>query len=331
VVLYRRVEPHVNSRFRITLWPDARLPHPQLGEWRRPYRLEDGVLVPNEQRNEASRRHSAAADPQRILDVGEIYLELARLDLDDEEAIVDFASRFRTLGVRHEDFAAYAQYPGFDEIVRPALARSWPVETWDEPGLRLEESLEEFRFGARCIRDLVGAWAFLAGDVDEPQWVSLPYPLGMFGPEELEAYEERGLTPTPETQAATLLERFLTPALTPFQPRVLFGDWGADVDLGMSAVIPLYSVCCLELYNHIAEQAHYRRCGNLKCQRLFVRQRGRSEHEQHRTHGVLYCSKWCANAEMQRRNRERQRAKKANGSSRSRAKGALSPRVPNRR
>lgn len=73
--------------------------------------------------------------------------------------------------------------------------------------------------------------------------------------------------------------------------------------------LPLYCVLCLELFNHIVEEAHYSRCSNETCDRLFVRQRGRSVHGQHRTRGVKYCSTECARAQAQRQYRRRKRAK----------------------
>ena len=68
----------------------------------------------------------------------------------------------------------------------------------------------------------------------------------------------------------------------------------------------------LELVNHIAEGASYRKCKN--CGRRFVRQRGRAEHRQHRTRGeIVFCSRRCAKTYNQRKTRERKRVRARDG------------------
>jgi hypothetical protein len=72
----------------------------------------------------------------------------------------------------------------------------------------------------------------------------------------------------------------------------------------------IYSTSFLQLYNHMAEGATARRCANETCDSVFVRQRGRAEYQQYRTHGIKYCSRGCAKAQAQRELRRRRRVPK---------------------
>jgi hypothetical protein len=294
------------ARFRITPWPGVRLPHPPLLFSGRPYRLVDGVLVPDMSAAGKQRRRSrGVGDPELVLSVEEIYLELAAVNLDDERAIVDFASRFRTLGVRHGHFAAFEHFPGF-ELIRTQLEAAWP-EQFTPGGLVLNEGIEDFRFGARCLRDLTTAWQIVSGQPPEnPRWQSLPRGEGIFGASDLALYADHGQTPTAADEAVELLCRLLTPALAPFQPHILPGAWDKIEDHALPiANAPLYSICCLELYNHIVEHATYRRCANPSCCRVFSRHKGRAAAGQYRREGIIYCSSYCARAQAQRRYREK--------------------------
>ena len=72
----------------------------------------------------------------------------------------------------------------------------------------------------------------------------------------------------------------------------------------------VYTSSFLQLYNHMVEEATIRHCANEPCGRPFVRQRGRARFEQHRTEGIMYCSRECARAQAQRELRRRRRNEK---------------------
>jgi hypothetical protein len=263
---------------------------------------------------------------------GETYLRLADVDLDDSEAIFDFVSQYGVLGGEHAYYSFMRQaayrfsmvYGGqlnweFEQGKKTQALREersdpsnsvWPSET-----LRLHytETVEEFRFAARFLRDLTSAWRMFqdGGRAADAQWLSPD----QSDPELL----------SDDAFPLFLLEHFLSDFfLQPFSPHLLF-HWSPPLRAGPITNLParasgasvdpqrrpaasrLYTICALELFNHIVENAEYRICANDRCQRTFVRQIGRAEKGQHRSRGVLYCTPACARAAAQREYRRRQR------------------------
>jgi hypothetical protein len=173
----------------------------------------------------------------------------------------------------------------------------------------LVETLEEFRFGTRVLRDLVTATRI--SQHDEPpvavRWESIPE----------EAMNEKradladwGIEFNAQEEAVEIfLRQVLTDGLRPFHPRVVYIGGAAEDEF---VAAPLYAVCCLELFNHMVEAAQVRVCANDSCRRPFVRQRGRAEHGQYRIRGVKYCSSHCARAQAQRVYRRRLKASSRN-------------------
>ena len=354
----RTVEDAI-QQFRITGWPGL-LTHPPVG-YSLPWTLsEDGVLaaavggflmfheVPDLEvipllRAEPGDRQFDRGDADEISAVGEIYLELIDLDLDDDEAILRFVRRFGVLGVAHEHFALFRSLPGLSSVL-PVLAAAWPTERFnqtadqylerrgDGPNTTLVETLEEFRFGARVLRDLVTAARIVQLDIPPAtvQWESIPEEALKDKRADLADY---GIELDAAGESVDIfLRQVLTDGLRPFQPRLIYAD-GVGVDeltdasgvtedeasddlveepLALDEVVanelleaPLYAVCCLELFNHLVEHAQVRRCANERCGRPFARQRGRAEHGQYRLRGVKYCSTYCARAQAQRAYRRR--------------------------
>src|SRR5207248_2929908 len=136
------------------------------------------------------------------------------------------------------------------------------------------ETLNEFRFAARCLRDLTSAWKMFRDGrrVTDFEWVSPASP-----------FEAQG-------EPLHLLTAMLARFLRYFSPQLEFsgGFIVAEADpkkteRGVRAEprrgptsVPLYAICALELFNHIIEDAEYRVCANERCQRTFVHQQGRS-------------------------------------------------------
>jgi hypothetical protein len=274
---------------------------------------------------------------------GETYLRLAAVDLDDPPAILEFVNRYGILGAWEAYVALTRMAYRIASAFRPRLdldaekaknqhalaadhARTGSGDAWPSEALRSHytETLDEFRFAARCLSDLTAAWRMYkegapSGDVE---WLSP----AKSDTELLSAFSEILLT-------RVLPEVFLRP----FNPYLMFrwephvpserlfdhppGEEGVHVDPQRRPIggrARLYSILALELFNHIAENADYQLCGNENCQRkVFVHQQGTAKKGQHRSKGVRFCSYDCAHAVAQRRYRQRRKSERRAARSRS--------------
>jgi hypothetical protein len=326
------------EQFRITAWPGEVVPPPPCRP-SRGYRLDEEheVLFPLE---EESPDRSIAPNPS-----GEIYLRLAEIDLSDPHAILDFVNRFNILGIVEARFpSASFHLPSggeealhesrvragrplveefrreweagsgsYSEIAWEKLPRAWTDP--DEAAFHVEdiETLTEFRIAARFVRDGLTAWRYVRGDLkaEDVHWES-PY------------FDNDDHVEIDTQDFLLMLFDF---ALMPFHPGISFLDDDEFADEANDGRrfrvkpgsgharqgLDLFPICCLELYNHIVEEAEYRACANETCGRLFVRQEGRSTFNQRWTTGVKYCSALCAKAQAQRNYRRRKTRDRKSG------------------
>jgi hypothetical protein len=234
----------------------------------------------------------------------ESYLELIAVDLDDPQRILDFVQVFGLLGTRSGraannplNLAGFHFLPASTKIAEK-LSRDH-AEIAEADGLpgRIGETLDEFRWGALCMRDLVSAWQITLdnGKADTHRWESPVWEIAEHPVDDVPWASPDGHLYLLACGLSFGVESFAPVVRTHREEALpIFDDHWA------------YEICCLELFNHIVEQATYRYCANETCERLFVRQWGRAVHGQHRTRGVKYCSSQCARAQAQRQYRRRQ-------------------------
>jgi hypothetical protein len=294
---------NASSRFRITPWPNVILPLPRDHSKLR-YELRGDLFF-----WDTSARHD------REVEYHEVYLEVAALDLEDVEAITGFVDRFEPLGMWHGRTDSDAGYLGLrlgvrrEKVLESSLLERRLGHTRSDSRFLYAESINDFRFGASSLRDLAAAWRWVNEGIEPdgwacPAWDETP---DLDGP------------PKTKREAATFLSWGVCEGLERLDlPDLLVTDEDEEPDLAViSADLPLYCICCLELYNHIIERLPFKQCANETCGRLFVRQRGRAQHGQHRAIGVKYCSYECARAQAQREHRRRKRlssTRRENGS-----------------
>jgi hypothetical protein len=226
----------------------------------------------------------------------ELYLrELFALDVADPEALADFTRSWGLLtGLGDEVFALLPRsetwWPFFPAVAESGT--SFALRTKQHPAYVVDAQAAALH--VRPLRAVIRQWQ-ARDDGDEA--------IG-------DCWADEGLThPVGVGDAWRRFEDHLNSGLRPFQVKVLARVYPELSDVGFGTQQPnAYSAMCLQLANHIAEGATYRRCENETCGQIFYRQRGRAgPAAQHRTEGVIYCSKSCAHSQAQRASRRRNR------------------------
>lgn len=308
---------------RLAFWPDE-LPLPQRlvptyrWHW---YHGIAPVLVPD---------HSH--EPQVVRPSGETYLQLANVDLDNLEAIRAFASSHGVVkpwvGDEAPDWRRGDDVERAVELLLPDPPAGHFTPTDDETWARIDEknvaditrveqaqhveAAENFRLGARIAHDLANARRVLSEDLDPSTAI-------------WKFRQDPEFTITTRAAAAQFITRVLSIGLETLHPTLhltnlkdtsyegsqtdLTPEWTNPIHTELRRWRGLFEIICIEVFNHIAENARYRPCANDNCQRLFVRQQGRAKHGQHRMSGTLpkYCSPSCARAQGKRDSRRRRR------------------------
>jgi len=148
-----------------------------------------------------------------------------------------------------------------------------------------EETVAEFVLSATVVRDAVAAWRLLTTDQDVK---GSPWQLIRLSTVESEQLPAAAADYLNDVIASGL--GAITPTLT-----VSLDGHGDEPTHELN----LHTLCCLELFNHVATNTDFLRCANESCKRLFARD------ERGRRRGMRYCSRTCARAQAQREFRRR--------------------------
>lgn len=325
----KKAQFHATHEERLVTWPQEPVPLPL------PDFVTAGFVLEDDGSRSFPQRGPVYADG-----FGELYLKLAALDLDDPGVVLDFRRRYGVLGMHNDrwtwqlwdhNFFGFPEVPAFDDVVGPGLQ-----EHRESLGISgYDETLSEFIWGAQCIKDMTTAWKVVSGQIasEDAEWTA-PCWVETFslsdGPrymdEPVAAMKAEGWEDaagwTWHVSPYFALSKGMGAALVPFGPTLHFLSGSGDdrfagyrgraahtISRGMMDEIPLYSVMCLELFNHIAEGATYKLCKNETCVNMFVRQQGTATKGQNWTTGVKYCTNDCARAQAQREYRRRKRNK----------------------
>jgi hypothetical protein len=317
------------TEFPISAWPGIRLPIPPLRPNR--YRLLESALflVGSDQ--------PASESDEEVCSVGEVYLELLRVDLNDPEAIANFANRFGTVAVyepplRWPALDYVVQHETIETLVTARLAAGAATIEWggytnmidEDPEIAAldvvpeeMDTLAEFRLAVQSVQDGLTAWRLLKHELrsSEVRWA-------------LPGEDTRTKAKQHELRIHDFLPVMLYQGLAPARPAIEIKDEelkefrASHHPYGFMGITEsLYFRCCLELYNHMVEQAEYRECANPSCQRLFVRQRGGAAYGQYRRKGVRYCSPRCARQQAVRKHRQRKAEQGAGSTTDGRSQG----------
>jgi hypothetical protein len=272
---------------------------------------------------------------------GETYLRVCDLDLNETEKIEAFVSKFGPLGgaraydaiVSPEGASLFRWYSGaispqnelkakvFDLVARGELPQYVVLRDERDPqtpflhaddnrgksrlsvdfAWSLLETVNEFRFVAACIRDLDIAWQALRTGVSNVVLDSVLDPPDVWNPYFLSDF------------VTSVLSCFLRPLSPQLAVVVNAGDGHKTPKAAMEPVretanVPLYTICALELFNHMVSGAEYRICANERCGLRFVNHQGRSTSGQHRS-DAKFCQASCSRNTAQRKYRRSHRAR----------------------
>ncbi len=218
--------------------------------------------------------------------------ELRHAQLDRPQGIQEFMATYGEINLR--DFPVY-------RIV--AHRKNQPFEQENDDGVHWEQ-LALFLRSARALgshwerftngEDLRGAWTeegFAQIDDDDSAWVAFA-----------EVMNEGMSHPAFSPHYTVVTNPSSLPDVEPEQQDRNGPGWPDDLLTDTPILPDLFAGLCLQMHQIVVQGRIVQLCANETCNNSFVEQR---DGKGVRTKGLLYCSQSCANAQMQRQSRRR--------------------------
>ncbi len=273
------------AQFRGTVWPGIVVPEPPVPRYEVAL-LADELVV---WRTGPDFREEALGK----LPIEVAVRELVALDTASPSEVLRFVQQFGFIDAnRNRQVASSTLFVfGFLPAVSPDVwttdSASAQLQAWLHPGdnvnKRFVASALHFHAVSRYLLEAKHCALYLLGDDN--------------------AYTDVNLVGE-EPPASTFID-VMNARLDRFHVRLVETDDDDAFMLGADLIDVLY----LQLANLIAERGEFHRCPI--CANRFRRQRGRAQHDQHRTQGgLMYCSANCANTASTRAYRARKKSTK---------------------
>jgi hypothetical protein len=270
--------------FRTTVWPGDPIPPPLVGRF-------VAIVHPD------GIKYELGNHPESMLPRELVLREVPKVDPDDTDALLAFI----------DNYGALTSIDGPGLGLLPMFAEWYFEKEGVEPYGRIPIAV--LRYHLRALRALVAHWQASQEGDDEGTLAAWT---------DLMVNECHGRPITSMWFACYLWESHMNAALSPLSAHVVVRASRRPHHLFQEKVyLSAYTAMVVEIFNDVTTGTTWRKCANETCPNgpdaLFARQLGADKKtERVRMTGVIYCSRTCAKAQVERV-RRRKKAQQRKG------------------